>query len=429
MCAAVAWVGHESLSAASLEVTGKTFINKPCNVSIDGDARFNTSRSPGAAISMGAGASCVTFEGTGGITLYGEPGIEITGEGETFIVFRTLPNFCGLNGQDVGTAILGNDLTTVCFENVQGTVNGNIAVGNLVVNSDADVVVYEQNLPQAPLEANVQPDELSNSTTAEGPLPEIVAINDEKTVLNNTETPFSPFAHLPLMRNILLQSAPVHDNAIYVGKFKTSHSGYEGVFLACQHALKNTPASLTAIAGHIGPIGLARQNCYGFCLANTSEDFAWNMYGLSSENRHQTYLRNRIVCAGCLQEYSLWHIRRKNYTIRPILGLGAEYQVVFRTFWDVSSGEAVDENSSQMLANFSLALNMACNSGKTNFTVRTGLWRPIHSAVGQRSSDKLHLYDMRCTQCFFRNLKGELTLTKSSFESEFRWGLTLICNF
>jgi hypothetical protein len=439
MCIAAAEFAPGSLFAASLEVTGKTFIDGPCSISIDGDAKFNTSKSPGAAISTGAGTSSATFTGTGEITLNGDIGIEIVGGAETALVFQILPNFSSLDGQGSNTAILGNSSTTVRFENVQGTILGDIAAGLLIEDSSSNVTVYGQNLLEAPVEGNAQftseenaqPVELSDGTIAEELALETGIIS------GGEDTPkfpkILPFVCLQEMRNILMQLAPAQGNAVLVENFRTNPPARGGAFLAYYHALKNTPSYLAAVVGRSKSNGHIEQNCCGICWANASESFTWNMYGLWSENRRQTYGRERIACVGCLQECPLYHIHRKNYSLGPILGLGAEHRVMRQAFRGENLSEAVSKSFPETVINFSLALNMTNNSGKVNLAVRAGLWRPAHqnsqSPWKQLSPNKSHFYDMRCSRCFFHNLKGEMTFTKSSDESEFHWGLALICGF
>jgi hypothetical protein len=419
-----------SLPAASLEVTGKTFIDGPCSISIGGDAQFNTSQSPGAAISINPGASCVTFGGSGEANIHGDIGIEIVGDEETSLVFQILPNFFGFDGQHARTAFLGSNSTSVRFENVQGAIHGDVAAGLLIGDATADVTIYGQNLSKTPAEGGVQftaeedaPSDNRNDNAPEGePASEI---GGGENVPESSRT--MPGACLRAMKNILLQPGPARRNAVRVDNFKTNRPGRGGTFFACRHALKHTPSSLAAVVGRMKCNGRMEQNCCGICWANASEHFAWDMYGLWSENRHRTAPPGRIACVGCSQECPLCRIRRGHCSIKPVLGLGVEHRIVRRPFV-----EGTDfEKFTGTLANFSMAL--VNNLGKFSLTAKAGLQHPTHSR-NQSSRErsflgKSHSYDVRCSRCFFRALVGELSFEKLSTENQSSWGLALIGSF
>lgn len=430
----------EALSAASLEVSGKTFIGKSCTIS--GDAQFNTSRSLGAAISMNAATSCATFAGPGEITIYGDPGIEITGAGEPALVFHTLPNFRDLDGQTASNAIYGNNVTTVRFEDVRGVMHGNAAAG-LFVGDDADVTIYGENLLQAPVEGKIQfsarggmqPGELGGSIRDEEELaPEIGPIEVEEDISADSESMLESLACLQRMRSILLQTAPVRKSTVFMEKFKATKSNYGSIFLAYCHALKNTPTSILGLVGHTKSSSCVGQNCCGICCANVLECSAWDVYGLWSENYNRIHSpnrngRDRIACVGCAQGCSPWHINCGHYTIRPIFGLGAEHQVVRKSLRDEDVGKA---DLSGTMANLTLSLDAFDDARKINFTARVGVWRPIHGSLKkfncQQSTGKPRFYDICCTRCFRYKLKGKLVLTKPSQRSEFYWSAALIYN-
>ncbi|MDR1456988.1 MAG: hypothetical protein LBI34_02970 [Puniceicoccales bacterium] len=428
-------VTAKSLFATSLEVTGKTFIGGPCVISNGGSVQFNTSQSPGAAVLITAEAPHVTFDGSGEMTLYGNPGIEILGNETTSLIFRALPHFSNLAEPDAGIAILGNSSTVVHFENVQGIISGNIAAGLIASDGGSNVTILGQNILSASVEGNVQFSECDDTTIGDATKPENNEMRDGEIAADDVK--MSP-AHLHAMRNILLHAAVGRKDALSVGTFKTNRSDCNGIHMAWCYALKNTPSSIAVITGRVGPKHI-EQNYYGICLANASDACNWNMYGFWHGKRHRIFLyeneRNSIACVGCAQGYSPWRMHYGKYIVKSVLCIGAEHQIVRQSFLDDRTGEANSERFSQTVANFSLSLNAINHSGKINLTAKTGLWKPIHADIQNPREylalGKLYFCDVRCTKYLLRNFKCELMVTESLLNGvkEFCWGSTLMCEF
>ncbi|MDR2341248.1 MAG: hypothetical protein LBD72_02890 [Puniceicoccales bacterium] len=408
----------KTLLGASLEITGKVFIGKSCAVVNNGEIYLNTSQAPGAAILIGPEASRVSFEGPGEITIYGNPGIEITDERETSLIFRMLPNFSAPSGQSIRTAISGNQLTTVRFENVQGFIRGSAAAG-LFWEDNANISFYGQNLLQAPIIGSVQFDEGSSDAVEKNPITE----DDGKSALGFSETLLSPSIYLRVTQNILLQAAPINKDAILIGRIKTSRSDYGGIFLAYCCGLKNTPMAIAAITGQIKSNWRIEQKYCGVCWTNALENFTWSMYGFSGKN-HQCAPAQNCQCIGCFHGYSPGHISLGNYAIKPIFNLGVEHKIMRHATWNGRTG-----NFSETLANFSLELKLSANANKTNLAAKIESWRSITSAFEAQASEKLRAHNICYTKHISRNLKGMLALTRLSFcgnDKPLYWSFSVI---